>query len=134
MKDERNSRLIPWEPGSEMLAEEDWNVGYLALSPDEIDVEWDSAGVPPEWLDHRGKVKRGYRDCIPQPLWVQADGTCSADGEENGVKAWLQPKPFMLCTNCGEFYTRRHKDDFRKLARLSSEGRSTATTVLSVST
>jgi len=134
MKDDRNSRLIPWEPGSEALAEGDWKIAYLAISQDEIDVEWDSEGIPPEWLDNRGKVKRGYRDCIPQPIWVRSDGAFSEERDENGVKAWLQPKPFMLCTNCGEFYTRRHKNDFRKLARLSSEGRSTATTVLSVST
>ncbi|NLD74866.1 MAG: DUF1998 domain-containing protein, partial [Chloroflexi bacterium] len=44
------------------------------------------------------------------------------------------PKPFMLCLNCAEAYTRRDKGDFRKLSRLSSEGRSTATTLLSLST
>ncbi len=45
---------------------------------------------------------------------------------------WYQPQPFSLCLNCGEFYTRR-EDEFRKLATLSSEGRSSATTVLAVS-
>jgi hypothetical protein len=35
--------------------------------------------------------------------------------------------------NCGEFYTRRDKNDYRKLVGLSTEGRSTSTTVLSIS-
>ena len=42
---------------------------------------------------------------------------------------WWQAAPFSLCLNCGEFYTAR-EGDFGKLATLSSEARSSATTVL----
>jgi len=133
MKDDRNSLLIPWEPEGEAPVEGELVAGYLMISPDEREMEWDSEHLPPEWLDARGKVKREYRCFIPQPIRVRPDGTFTRDKQGDGIKAWFQPRPFMLCLNCGEFYTRRDKDDFRKLARLSSEGRSTATTVLSLS-
>ncbi len=45
---------------------------------------------------------------------------------------WWQAAPFILCLNCGEFYTAREQE-FRKLASLSSEARSSATTVLATS-
>jgi hypothetical protein len=43
------------------------------------------------------------------------------------------PAPLLTCLRCGEVYTKRQAD-FSKLARLSSEGRSTATTLLTVAT
>lgn len=45
---------------------------------------------------------------------------------------WRQPAPFSLCLNCGEFYTARELE-FAKLASLSSEARTSATTVLAAS-
>jgi hypothetical protein len=45
---------------------------------------------------------------------------------------WWQPSPFSLCLNCGEFYTAR-ESEFTKLASISSEARSSATTVLATS-
>jgi len=45
---------------------------------------------------------------------------------------WWQHAPFSLCLNCGEFCTARERE-FGKLASLSSEARSSATTVLATS-
>ena len=42
--------------------------------------------------------------------------------------------PFGLCLNCGVSYGGRERSDYGKLASLTSEGRSTATTILSLST
>jgi len=130
IKDDRDSRLIPWEPEEE-LGEGDLTIGYLMISEEEV--EWGPEHLPPEWYDKNGRIKKEYREHIPQRIWVKPDGSFTEGKTEGAVMAWFQPKPFMLCLNCGEFYTRRDKDDFKKLARLSSEGRSTATTVLSVS-
>jgi superfamily II DNA or RNA helicase len=132
--DEDNSRLYPYEPQNEALAEEGLCGGYLVLAQEDTGMEWSIEHLPAEWMDHKGRIKRDWRPHIPYPLWVLSDGTFEHNQLENSVKAWFQPKPFMLCLNCGEFYTRRGKNDFRKLAGLSSEGRSTATTILSVST
>ncbi len=126
-------QLIPWEPGNENQTQEGMTPGYLMLSPIKGDTEWSAEHLPADWLQPKGRVKRDYRQHVPRPLWVHPDGTVANEANPGAIKAWFQPQPFMLCMNCGEFYTRRDKNDFRKLARLSSEGRSTATTVLSTS-
>src|SRR5262249_56541933 len=41
--------------------------------------------------------------------------------------------PFRFCLCCGVSYGMRQRDDFSKLSSLGSEGRSTATTVTSLS-
>ena len=51
---------------------------------------------------------------------------------EGRIKMWWQPAPFCLCLSCGEYYTTRDSE-FGKLASISSEARSSATTVLSTS-
>ena len=134
LKDEENKRVSPYDRESEALAEGAIKGGYLIVPHEDSETEWTAEHLPPEWMGRNGKVKRNYRQHVPQPLWVFPDGTFKEEPQGNAVKAWFQPKPFMLCVNCGESYTRRDKKDFRKLAGLSSEGRSTATTVLSVST
>ena len=45
---------------------------------------------------------------------------------------WFIPKPFLTCLNCGILYDKK-TSEYTKLARLSSEGRSTATTLLALS-
>jgi very-short-patch-repair endonuclease len=53
--------------------------------------------------------------------------------DEGGTLAWWVPAPLRLCLLCGVSYGGHVKSDFTKLATLGSEGRSTATTVLSLS-
>src|SRR5690606_29877804 len=53
---------------------------------------------------------------------------------EDGIVAHFIPAPFRFCVSCGISYGGRVRSDFAKLATLGSEGRSTATTVLSLST
>jgi ATP-dependent helicase YprA (DUF1998 family) len=133
LKKGEDNQFFPNDPKSDSAVEEETSEGYLLIPSENMEQEWSPEYIPAEWLEQNGKVKRDYRQHVPQPVWVLPDGTFSSEPQENAVKAWFQPKPFMLCLNCGEFYTRRDKLDFRKLTGLSSEGRSTSTTVLSVS-
>ena len=120
----------------EEMAEGALREGYLLVEDPEAPI-WDESreeDLPDTWFreTRSGRtVKRGYRDAIPQRLWVRSDGTLGEEGD--GAPAWFIPKPFLTCLNCGAVYTRRDRE-FRKLARLSSEGRSTATTLLGLST
>lgn len=134
LKDDENNQFSPYDRESEAIAEGDLKGGYIMVPAEEPETEWTVEDLPPEWMDKNGRVKRDYRQHIPQALWVKPDGSFADERQGGAVKGWFQPKPFMLCLNCGESYTRRDKNDFRKIAGLSSEGRSTATTVLSVST
>ena len=133
MRHPQGNYFLPWEQSAELNSETDLTTGYLMLAPENVEVEWEPEHLPAEWLDARGRVKRERRANIPVQVWVQPGGSASSNPAEGGIKAWFQPSPFMLCLNCGEFYTGRDKNDFRKLTRLSSEGRSTTTTVLSTS-
>ncbi len=126
---QRDSRVLPHPVG--FAGEEDLTrPGYLMLAPAEND--WDEGRIPEEWLDARGRVKKDYRDRVPTALWVAPDGACAATPRAGALKMWWQPAPFSLCLSCGEFYSRR-EGEFTKLASLSSEGRSSATTVLATS-
>ncbi|MFZ1397260.1 MAG: helicase-related protein, partial [Candidatus Promineifilaceae bacterium] len=105
--------------------------GYVMVDPngrfqDEIEA------YPEHWLTKSGRIKKDYREHQPQHIHVHSTGHFENEKQPGTQPVWFQPEPFMLCLNCGEGYTRRDKNDFRKLARLSSEGRSTATTLLSL--
>ena len=109
---------------------EEGDVGYLHLNvsrpwefqPDELPDDWLEPGEPP-------RVKYHLRAAIPRKMRVSPDGRL---GDE-GVIAHFIPVPFRFCLNCSVAYGGRARADFAKLATLGSEGRSTATTVLSLS-
>jgi hypothetical protein len=84
--------------------------------------------LPEEWRDRNGRVKREYRSRIPVAAWVTSEGAFAGTPGEHAVRVWFQPSPFSICLSCGEFYTARERE-FTKLATLSSEGRSSATTI-----
>ncbi|GAB4484547.1 MAG: DEAD/DEAH box helicase [Anaerolineales bacterium] len=125
-----DERFAPHPLGIFEEIDETYQSGYLMLALPEND--WNEDALPEEWREANGRVKRDYQERVPRPVWVRPDGTFSDSPQPEAVKMWLQPEPFSLCLNCGEFYTRR-EDEFRKLATLSSEARSSATTVLAVS-
>lgn len=88
--------------------------------------------LPEDWLEeHRGRqrVRSNRRDVVPQPILISPDGTVSADG----LRYSFTNTPFRFCQNCGVSYrVRRGSSDYGQLATLASGGRSTATTILSL--
>jgi ATP-dependent helicase YprA (DUF1998 family) len=116
----------------------DGKPGYLHFGGDN---PWPDEGnsdfyerVPEDWVEeHRGRerIKRSFRDQLPQPVRVRADGKFSPSGE--GRQGHFIPAPFRFCLCCGVAYNARQSSDFGKLTALGSEGRSTATTILSLS-
>ncbi|OGG43372.1 MAG: DEAD/DEAH box helicase [Candidatus Handelsmanbacteria bacterium RIFCSPLOWO2_12_FULL_64_10] len=123
------TRFLPHPVGIESEDEES-RPGYLMLAPSEND--WSEDRIPEEWRDRRGRLTQTWRDRVPKAVWVSPDGGYSAQPREGAVKMWRQAAPFSLCLNCGEFYTAREQE-FGKLASLSSERRTSATTVLATS-
>lgn len=88
--------------------------------------------VPGEWLEERNgqsRIKRSRQKDLPQNVRLSAEGRTSNDGIEGVVV----PAPFRFCLCCGVSYDIRQRADFAKLTSLGSEGRSTATTILSLS-
>ncbi len=91
--------------------------------------------LPDDWLeDYRGTVrlKPSRRDSLPLTMRITPDATEGA-GDGEGLEMQYFPAPFNFCLQCGVAYGSRQRSDFAKLGSLGSEGRSTATTILSLS-
>jgi len=126
-----DTSFLPHPVGIEPANEEDpQRPGYLMLAPAEND--WSEDRIPDEWYDSRGRLTQTWRNRVPEPVWVAPDGTYAMQPRAGMIKMWWQAAPFSLCLSCGDFYTARERD-FSKLASLSSEARSSATTVLATS-
>jgi ATP-dependent helicase YprA (DUF1998 family) len=115
---------------------EDVQDGYLTLDESELWDESNEDKLPDNWFTEtkrQGRIaKKDYRRFIPQKLTVLANGKVSTSTLK-GTACWFIPKPFLTCLNCGVVHDRK-RNEFTKLSRLSSEGRSTATTLLCLST
>lgn len=89
--------------------------------------------LPDDWLEEKNgsfEIKRERRKNLPLALQIGADGRKSP----NGLPChWLEA-PFRFCLRCGVAYSSYQKSDFGKLTALGTGGRSTATTILSLST
>jgi hypothetical protein len=86
--------------------------------------------LPEIWLDltkSEPKIKAGYRKFIPVATLVDAKGS-----EGRGEHYWFIPGKFRFCLSCGYLHE-AHGKDINRLASLSGEGRSSATTMLSLS-
>lgn len=87
--------------------------------------------LPETWLDINRdvpKIKPAYKKAIPYHVEVNAQGR---DGY--GEAFWFIPGKFRFCLNCGTVHEARGKDANR-LSSLSGEGRSSATTMIALST
>ncbi len=111
-------------------------VGYLTLDEPGLWSEGEEDRLPDSWFNvskTKGRVpKKDYAAFIPRRVRAMPNGQVTSSLLE-GVSAWFMPKPFLVCLNCGIVHEKR-KNEFTKLSRLSSEGRSTATTLLCLST
>ena len=83
---------------------------------------------PETWLDFDAggnpRLKASYRDARAKRFAVSPDGRVGS-----GTEVWLLPGKFRLCLRCGHTQGGAARDRTR-LASLSAEGRSSATTVL----
>ena len=103
--------LTPHPPGDSDFTFDDRDEDYP-----EAWLEFDAAGRP--------RLKRYYREARAQRFAVSADGRIGS-----GTKVWFLPGKFRLCLRCGNTQGGAARDRTR-LASLSAEGRSSATTVL----
>ncbi|HEY1682885.1 MAG TPA: DEAD/DEAH box helicase [Candidatus Tumulicola sp.] len=110
--------------------------GFLMLNPDDSDFTFndriDGEDYPELWIDTNSagkpRLKPSYRNARPVSLHVEPTGKVGI-----GHKAWFLPGKFRLCLRCKTTYQGSSRDRTR-LASLTAEGRSSATTVLVGST
>lgn len=120
--------------GEDESQDENIRAGYLMAleEPWPSDPTAELERLPDEWKElFRGslRLRRDRRDKCPIPYAFSKEGHESP----SGVSVVFLSTPFCFCPNCRVTYSPRQRKDFGKLATLSSEGRSTATTVLSLS-
>jgi Lhr-like helicase len=120
-------------PGEEDGTDAPVEYGFLTLHPTDEGFEFtnDDADYPEAWLerDARGnvRVKRNFRSYRAQEFRDEPDGAAGS-----GLRAWFLPGKFRFCLRCGDSLSSAARDRNR-LASLSAEGRSSATTVLTAS-
>jgi hypothetical protein len=90
--------------------------------------------MPIDWIEDSYdtiEIKKNHQNKL-RLVYINKNGTYDTEYTEEGTKAWLIRSPFRFCINCGVTY-HPQVHEFTKLTTLGTEGRSTATTVLSMS-
>lgn len=136
---ETNLRMVtPRSLTDQYDSEEGNEAGFLYYNPNDpwstkID-ELISNNKLPETLleDYRGvmRVRTNKQKDLPLLIQLNTDGT----EIKNGIDFHYLKSPFHFCLQCGVSYNSHQTSDFGKLTTLGLEGRSTATTILSLST
>ena len=121
--------------------EEEEENGFLYYNPQNpwpVDVAEVIERLPDDWLESvRGihRIKPSRRSRLPQPVRLNTGAQEDEQGPDVRIAEYQFVKaPFPFCMNCGVAYSSRQRSDMGKLVTLASGGRSTATTVLSLST
>ncbi len=102
------------------------------LMPEPVDGEFTFQGhdedYPEPWLEETRageiRLKPSYRRTRAELVLVRPDGNCGG-----GRRAWFLPGRFKFCPACGDYHSDSARD-INRLASLSAEGRSSATTIV----
>lgn len=116
----------------DITADDNEDVYFGFLCPASADQQYKGAleDLPETWLDFSRddpKVKQTYKNAVPSSAYVDARGHVGS-----GERFWYVPGKFRFCLNCGQLHE-AHGKDINRLASLSGEGRSSATTILTLS-
>ncbi len=127
-----------WPSSDREPSTDESQTGYLYASsadPWPSDATGWAERLPDHWLADDGTVKPYYRRYLPRPYDVLPDGKARPGHSAlpGSTRAWFVPAPLRFCLSCGVTYGSRLRSDFAKLTTLGSEGRSSATTVISLS-
>ena len=114
----------------------DSRAGFLYYGSENVwpsGTEQELSKLPEDWIEDTNqgpRVKSGRRKNLPRPIMA------STDGKENvgGYAGHFVESPFRFCLHCRVAYDFRTTSDFGTLTSLGTEGRSTATTILSLAT
>ncbi|MDI6817045.1 MAG: DEAD/DEAH box helicase [Actinomycetota bacterium] len=119
---------------------DDFNeAGFLYYSSDNpwpADVEEIANRLPDDWLvqsDGDRRIRSDRAKDLPKAVSITPGALQGGDAQNAKQSHHYIKAPFRFCLNCGISYGFRQQTDFSKLTPLGSEGRSTATTILSLS-
>lgn len=104
--------------------------GFLAPRDAEQEFQGELTQFPDAWLDttkDEPSLKPTYRAAAPIAVRVDPQGV-----QGNGPEYWFIPGKFRFCLNCCTLHD-AYGRDINRLTSLSGEGRSSATTILTLS-
>ena len=110
-------------------SDNDLSPGFLAPKRPGQDFQGEVTDYPDAWLDTSRDepiLRSQYRANAPVDVRVDPQG-CNG----NGAPFWFIPGKFRFCVNCGTLHEAFGRD-INRLASLSGEGRSSATTVITL--
>lgn len=114
---------------------EDDGIKFGFFMPD-VENLWNDADperYPETWVEERAdgewRVKSTQKKFVPQAVKVRPDGVTTP---AEGLSGWFIPGSFRFCLACNTSHATAGKDSLR-LTSLSGEGRSSATTMLTLS-
>ncbi|NLI95206.1 MAG: DEAD/DEAH box helicase, partial [Synergistaceae bacterium] len=126
-------RFTPRELTERSSEDDNLQFGFLIPSEEGLfdpnDVE---NHYPEEWLEYQNgfpTLKPQYKKYSPYPVTLSTEGEVAGEG----VPFWFIPGSFRFCLQCDIYYDGSIRSDLSKLSGLSTEGRSSATTVLVLS-
>ena len=109
---------------------EDVGFGFLCPRYEAQSYQGNLEDLPESWLDltkAEPKVKSTYKKAVPHECQVDPQGMVG-----RGEPYWYIPGKFRFCLSCSQLHE-AHGKDINRLASLSGEGRSSATTILTLS-
>ncbi|WP_231427710.1 DEAD/DEAH box helicase [Pedobacter sp. Leaf250] len=116
------------------ISEDDFKFGYIVL--DDGEDYWNEdplSYIPNEWLNNNGlSIQPYYEWLMPAPIYFDAFGNYSLE-PKYPTKGYFIAAKLRIDPTAGVIYEDSKTSEFTKLTRLGSEGRSTATTVISYS-
>ena len=129
-------RVVPREYIDRNTTQEGGTAGYLYL---DTEAPWPSSWenvlerLPEEWLkEERGRLvlSKDRRHWAPRAIQCEPSGEVTAKGLPMG----FIEVPLRFCPKCGVSYSSSQRSDYTRVTPLGTEGRSTATTLLSIFT
>ena len=137
--DENGAHLAPRDLGDTDTVDGQRALGFLYASttdPWPADPDSEMERLPADWVaeDQQGRlmVRADRRKLLPQPMWITPDGAVHQGGVPGALKCWWVPTPFRFCLWSGATYAPTVRSDITKMSTLGFEGRSTATTMLTL--
>ena len=129
------TRIAPRELYERTAEEEGVIDGYYMPDPQQSFDPDDVERYPDEWIetarDGTQRLRQNFRRNRPLRCCVGTSG----EHEEHGLSGWVIPGAFRFCLNreCDAIFDGSIRSETTKLGSLSAEGRSSATTVLTLS-
>ncbi|HBA85730.1 MAG TPA: DEAD/DEAH box helicase [Verrucomicrobia bacterium] len=123
-------QFIPRDIYDTSAGDEDASFGFIAPQLEAQDYQGEITDLPDFWLDYskdEPKVKPTYKHAVPESICLQPNGECAGSH-----RYWFMKGKFRFCVKCG-YVHETYGRDANRLSSLSGEGRSSATTMLTLS-